>query len=218
MSILGLHLETCDLAGLKDFYVNRLQLTFLEETAGGFAVQVGRTKLGFEKVDHDVQPIYRFTIGIPKQRFAGAVNRLSSRLDLLTHRGQTVFDLPARDTQAVYACDPVGNIVEFASYHADGAAASWGVTQIGMPVDDVNEAANYLLEQLELTPRSKMVASGSVLVGNSVFTFQFVKRGSRWFPSDKLAEVSQIITTVPSHINATIKVLEKPYYVHRAKV
>jgi catechol 2,3-dioxygenase-like lactoylglutathione lyase family enzyme len=96
MSVLGVELETADVKALRDFYVNRLRFTLLEETANQLKLQVGYTKLVFSQAASGAQPRYRFSVGVLAQRFTEVAEGLGRRTTLIARQGQTVFSNPAR--------------------------------------------------------------------------------------------------------------------------
>ena len=106
MAFLGLQLETNDLNGLADFYVNRLGFRLLFHSPERLDLRVGQTKLCFVPAEGDAQPTYRFTLNLSQGSHDQTLhdpagNRIEITGDAGLSDGVVRFSLPVEGVATV---------------------------------------------------------------------------------------------------------------------
>jgi catechol-2,3-dioxygenase len=131
---------------LKDFYLNKIGVKLVSEKKGSsFTVNIGKTKLTFQKSDGDVTPYYHFAINIPENKINDAKDWLNGKAAILPKNNEDVIDFTTWNAHSVYFYDPTGNIVELIARHflenpsnePFGAGSLLNISELGMPVEDM---------------------------------------------------------------------------------
>jgi hypothetical protein len=188
-------LSRAPLATMKAFYGKTLDLRILNEAPDRFTVEAGETQLTFidgNSSDPGARPFYHFAFNIPDNKIRQALEWQQARAPILTvpeqHRASGYPPQVADDRQAhahsIFFNDPAGNVVKYVARHdlknGDSAPFSWAdllyVSEIGLVVDDVAEAAVKLGEAAKLAPFSG--ATGDVAaIGDEYGLILLMKRG-----------------------------------------
>ena len=204
MTVLGLVLETSNLADLKVFYSDHLGLPLSDETDAQFAVTAGQTKIVFSTADLEAQTgprMYHFTLAVADAKFDALRAEMSHFATLLAANGRTVVQSQNSGTRAFYLRDPGGNTLEFASVPAFSASAILGVSYVGLPVDDAAAAQQFLKAQPAIEHPSQ-------------WPLVFAKPGAQWFPGSSIASVHYVMMTLSGRLRSVTRILDYPYYIH----
>ncbi|WP_100372347.1 VOC family protein [Bacillus sp. FJAT-45037] len=194
MNIETLTLQTHKREELKDFYLNKLSLTLVDENSKGFSVQAGSTLLTFNEVNDGREPFYHFAFNIPENRMNEAKKWIKHRVKLNTHNEDDEVFFKSWNAHAIYFEDPAGNILEFIvrhnlhnkTEHHFSSRDIINVSEIGIVVKEVipfarelNEIGvqNWKEDSTELTP-----------VGDEHGLFIICREQRQWFFSTKKAQ------------------------------
>lgn len=226
MEISELHLKTHDLDAVYEFYVEQLDFDVINEREDRITLDAGATRLIFQAPDDDSDDddedrryLYHFAFNIPGNQLTDARRWLAMHIDLLEHDGRQVIDWPAWDAQALYLRDPVGNVVEFiARYQLDNdssipfsAQSVLGVSEIGLAVDNVQDASRQLQEKLSLPVWDEGSETFQAL-GDANGLVILVKNGRPWFPTIDARAVSAPVTlTIRGDRHETVQLNDGAY-------
>lgn len=195
MRIKEIRLETHVLEELKNFYTETLKLSLANETRKSFTVRAGYSAIKFTRVQTSDQPLYHFAFNIPENQLPEAKQWLSSRIPLIEKDGQDQFRFDEWNAEAIYFRDPAGNILELIARHnlknrSDrefSGASLLGVSEIGVPVEDVYLFSRHIQQELNIElwrGDEKQFAA----VGDEEGLFIIVPIGRKWFATDIAAE------------------------------
>lgn len=216
MKIDRLELYTSELAQVKSFYTDILQLSLLEETDHSFTVAAGMTQLCFIAVQDGSKPIYHFAFNIPENKIPEARKWLSSRVQLLTHEDEEIIHFESWNAHSLYFHDPAGCIVEMIARHNldNGTAEPFDhnqilcVSEIGIPVEDVlGQVENFQVTmgiQPWRPPHSQFTPMGDE---HGLFILAAV--GRIWFMDKVQAKPYPLQVTIQADKNLRVK--SKPY-------
>lgn len=194
LEMMEVELETGCLDEMKAFYIERLEMALLEETADSFVVAAGASQLRFTKgAGH---PFYHFAFNIPENKIAEAKSWLEGRVELIEEEGDTLVFFPHWNAHSLYFCDPAGNIVEFIARHnlANRAAGEFTptdilcVSEIGMPVDDVMDTIEKMQMVFNLSTWREP-SNQFAPIGDENGLVIVVPKGRGWFMSSRAAEM-----------------------------
>jgi catechol-2,3-dioxygenase len=132
-----------------------------------------------------------FAVNVPPQRFEEAVDWARSRFRVV----EDDVPFPAWRARAAYFFDPGGNIVELiARERAPGEELFLEVSEVGMPVSDVDAAVEWLEEELGL-PRFDVDPGTFGAMGDDRGLFIVVPVGREWlFTEEPAADVPLQVT------------------------
>lgn len=167
-----------------------------------FTVQAGATRLTF-RADAARAATYHFAFNIPENKLPAAKSWLAGRADLLTQDGADEFASQTWNAQQVYFFDPAGNILEFIARHnlPNAAAGPFGprdilgISEIGLPADDVQATVALLTHDLGLSP-FKDQSDTFAPIGDDHGLFIVVRRGRHWFPTTTAADLHPLAVAV----------------------
>ena len=92
MKISKITLLTQDVAKVKQFYHQILELPIVVDETDLVSFQVGRSILAYQYDDTYPQPIYHHAFNIPENQLAEAKAWLKSRVGLIDQNGMDEFD------------------------------------------------------------------------------------------------------------------------------
>ncbi len=159
---------------------------------GALAVAIGDGRLVLEPGEPSPQ---HFAIRIPSAAYAGALEWLGARVELLTGEdGSRAFAFPDWNADSAYFADPDENIVELIAHHdlpetyapPFGPPALLGICEAGMPVDDVGGFLDDLERRTGATRWSgnrETFAAAGTKAGSLIV----VRRGRVWYPTEAAA-------------------------------
>ncbi|MDN4073922.1 VOC family protein [Fictibacillus terranigra] len=150
MKFLEIKLFTHCLKEQRNFYHQVLGLPLVKNDDQSFGVAVGSTLLSFRSGNE--KSYYHFAFTVPNNAFSESKNWISSYVPLNTVEGSNEIYFKNWDAHACYFYDPAGNVVELIARHTidhfiDHPFTSrdiLAISEIGMPVKDVREAAGQL--------------------------------------------------------------------------
>lgn len=184
-------MQTPALEEMRDFYVNTLGLTLVQEQSTSFSVQVGESSLTFKKSNPNGQPKYHFAFNIPENQIDEALRWITPKVQIILSQGQEIVYFESWNADSIYFYDPAGNIVELIARHnlnnsaneAFSPASLLCVSEIGLPVPDVEEAL-LKLSRVGIIPWQDS-NSQFAAVGDERGLIIAVKQGRVWFMSDQ---------------------------------
>ena len=191
MRIYRLDLWTTDLAALRPFYADLLQLPVLSATAAILSLQAGHTRLTFTPAPAGWHGRYHFAFNIAPDHFAAAKVWLATRVPLIRDStGADEFYSENWDADMVYFYDPAGNIVEWIARHTlPPDATPWpaiptplGISEIGLGTPDVPQAVASLAATLGAPIYRGPGSATFTPVGDEDGLFIVVQAGRIWFP------------------------------------
>lgn len=199
---------------LKRFYTTVLQLPLRDDEADAFTVEVGATLLAFRRQNEsDRKPFYHFAFGISEKGFDPCYQRLKAQGCTLTNKdGEEVDTSYMWKGRQVYFEDPEGNIGEVLAFPADSDALWLSVQEMGLPVENVKDAA----KQLSAIPSEYAQESESFsFYGDQQGVFVLVKKARPWYPTDRPATIHPIEIEVESGPGSYIDLAHHPYRISR---
>ncbi|MDR7316979.1 VOC family protein [Brevibacillus nitrificans] len=214
MMIRKILLQTRRLEELKHFYTAVLQFPLREDKADIFSVEVGATQLTFQKQkESDSAPFYHFAFGISEKGFDPCYQRLKAQgCTLMNQKGREVEISYMWKGKQVYFEDPEGNIGEVLAFAADSDALWLSVQEMGLPVENVKDAA----KQLSAIPTEYTQESESFsFYGDQQGVFVLVKKSRPWYPTDRPATIHPMEIEVDSGPGSLIDLPHHPYRISR---
>ncbi|NQX48592.1 glyoxalase/bleomycin resistance/dioxygenase family protein [Paenibacillus tritici] len=189
--IKAVEMQTPALEEMKNFYVNTLGLTLVQEQSTSFSVQVGVSSLTFKKSDPNGQPKYHFAFNIPENKIDEALRWITPKVQIILSQGHEIVHFESWNADSIYFYDPAGNIVELIARHnldnsaneAFSPASLLCVSEIGLPVPDVEEAL-LKLSRVGIVPWQDS-SSQFAAAGDECGLIIAVKQGRIWFMSDQ---------------------------------
>jgi catechol 2,3-dioxygenase-like lactoylglutathione lyase family enzyme len=191
MRILGLQLQTPDVAAQLDFYHGVFGLHVSESSEHKILLQAGATKLSFVRSHHILNGIYHFAFTIPENKFSEAVGWLRQRMPLISDAsGRDTFHSDAWNADMVYLYDPAGNVVEFIARHTLPSSTDHVfsgqrvlcISEIGVASGDVRAEAKALARRAMTSIYSGAESDEFAAVGDETGLLIVVRRGRIWFP------------------------------------
>lgn len=221
MEIIELRLLTHRLSELRAFYADTLGLPLVSHTADTIALEAGTTRLVFTQSPDDEIPNYHIAFNIPENQLLPAKAWLKQRTALIAKNGEDQFIGHAWDSEQVYFFDPAGNLGEFIAHHtlasrADtpfGPQSILGVSEVGLPVDDVRATVDGLNGALG-TLVYKEGNAAFMPIGDERGLFIITRRGRPWFPTDRGATIHQTTITMRGVQPVDYHIPHTPYDIH----
>lgn len=135
-----------------------------------------------------------FAVNVPPERFEEAVEWVRGRAALL----HDDVDFPSWRARSAYFFDPAGNIVELiARERAPGDELFLEVSEVGLPVDDVGSAVDWLESELGL-PHFDGDRRNFSAVGDDRGLFIVVPVGRPWLYTDRPAPDAPLRVAIDS--------------------
>jgi catechol-2,3-dioxygenase len=237
-------LQTHHLTDQKAFYCHTLGLPQLSETTNSFTVRAGTTRLHFREVAAVVS--YHLAFAIPRTSFQKIKAWVRERVSLLAVTGshqiyaptsplkawnkvseEEVF-FPAIQARSFYCCDADNSILKWIAYDddlsyemagADGVSAVLRVSEVGLPVTDVQALAAQLKEQLGIEPYpvSRPASEDFGYLGDVYGQLVVVRIGHPWMPTQTVrAAVAPIQLTISSQQEPQVQLSPYPYIITAA--
>ncbi len=227
MNIQRLTLETADLAPLKVFYGEILELPVRLEN-GVLQIQIGSSELVFlEKPESKAK--YHMAFNIPEQQLEAAKHWLEARVPLVQdEHGTTVFESVTWSANQVYFYDAAGNILELIARHnlrhetiqPFDSSGLLNISEIGLAVLQTSEFAGWLETQFGILAYRNN-SSDFMPLGDENGLIISVSSGREWYPNTGiLAEAfyTKIEFTVGAGLASpapTVGYLDLPYWFSR---
>ncbi len=152
MKINTLKIHSSNLAGQTRFYSEVIGLELIHKSDEQATFQVGGSLLTLVQ-NHRFRP-YHFAFNIPANREKEALDWLRDRVEILDFEGRDIQDFDSWNAKAIYFYDADRNIVEFIarknlpnqSEDRFGPGSLLEISEIGMPVNDIETAYNAINE------------------------------------------------------------------------
>jgi catechol 2,3-dioxygenase-like lactoylglutathione lyase family enzyme len=238
MHMKNLILQTHLLNKQKTFYHSILGLPLLAETTNSFTLQAGTTRLHFQQSESDV--LYHLAFAVPPDTFPQAKERVHKHVPLLATTGsqraytatsplrmwnkvgEDEIFFPVINARLFYCRDAANNILKFIVYYdldeeatgADGANSVLHVSEVGLPVEDVQAFSTRLMEQLEIEPypASRPVSEDFAYLGDASGQLVVVRSGHPWLPTQTvMASVAPVNLTISGQQEQQIQFSPYPY-------
>ncbi|WP_336775603.1 VOC family protein [Paenibacillus sp. MMO-58] len=201
MIIQRLELYTHKVPEQKSFYTGLLGMPLIEEEDDSFTVMAGHTRLTFKQANESY--VYHFAFNIEENKLESAVRFVRERTRTLSDGQDEIFRFEDWNAHACYFYDAAGNIVEFIARHNLASEAGGpftihdvtGISELGMPVEDVPEVVRYCREELGLDPW-RGNGTNFQPVGDEHGLFIAASLDRSWFPTQTQAEVAPFIITI----------------------
>ncbi|WP_438298250.1 VOC family protein [Sporosarcina sp. FA15] len=216
MEIKTVVLFTKDLVQMKNFYINILGFSLLNEDKNSFRIAIGTSELEFSTKVVEGNPYYHFAFNIPANKFFEAKLWTKERVSLLVEEGKDEVEFVHLPAHALYFYDPAGNIVEFISRQsvskdskeAFSIKSILNISEISMTVDDAISVGEKL-SVIGVTERDNNAISTNMLnfLGdrkNGVFIL-LTQPGRKWLFSDKKAAIYPLEITLTDNNKIVIK-------------
>lgn len=185
---------------LKDFYVEELGFTLIENNDEAFTIQVGQSELEFVKNNTDEKPFYHFAFNIPKNKFEGAKAWAKSKVAFNSENGEDEVYFEYSDAHSFYFEDPSGNIVEFIARNSIApsqaipfsAQSVINISEINITTNDVLRIGQQLIDcGIPVRDDEPLKDDGLNFMGEKEKgSFLLLgSEGRRWIFSDKKAEI-----------------------------
>jgi catechol-2,3-dioxygenase len=159
----------------------------------------GSTRLRFEP---GPAVCSHFAVNVPPQRFEEAVAATRERVELL----HDDVPFPSWRARSAYYYDPGGNIVELiAREGAPGTELVLGISEVGLPVDDVGAAVAFLEAELGV-PHFDGDRRSFSAVGDDDGLFIVVPVGRPWLFTDRPASDAPLRVTVDGPVARELSV------------
>lgn len=152
MEIKELKIDSKNLERQIDFYSNKIGLDLIEKSEIEAIFQVGKSKL--KLVKSEVSFPYHFAINIPSNKEDEALKWLKARVEILKDGKNEIQDFDFWNAKAIYFYDLDKNIIEFIARKnlKNDSQLNFGInslleiSEIGMPVNDIEKTFNKLKE------------------------------------------------------------------------
>lgn len=159
----------------------------------GFVVEAGAARIGHTRLRFVERPptgAVHLAFKVAEHRFADAKAWIRRHAPLLTTDGGDEVHFESWNAHALYFLDPEENVLELIARHDVPSAFAGpfgpdgveGVSEIGLPVEDVRAAVAKLCAQLGETPW-KPASDTFGTVGDEHGLLIVVPAGRPWFPS-----------------------------------
>ena len=174
---------------LRAFYGDALGLPVLEETPDRVVLGAGASRVVF-RASEAPDSTYHFAFRVLEHHFLEAKRWLAEHAELTREDGEDEFEWDFWGALAVYAYDPVGNIIELMAFPGlppagDGQfspEAIVGIAELGLPVADPASAVDRLRAAfaIGLWDRDEVTPDKLTPVGEQGATFLITPIGRTW--------------------------------------
>ena len=202
MNIRMITAEAIDLAPLKEFYHNTLDLPLAGEDDHSFTIEMGQTELEFRQHTGNLHPVYHFAINIPANKIEEAASWMQSKASMILPEGSNnnIVNFANWHAKSIYFFDPAGNILELiARFDLDNASETPFSAQQFLSVSEValvcaqeelEAKTNQLLNDFHLSYFDKQPPLETFrAIGDDEGLFILSAEGRAWYPTkDRIAE------------------------------
>lgn len=198
MKITHLTLFTNQLEQEKKFYNEVLGFPFLMDNSDNFSVQIGHTKLTFQKSIHNYN--YHYCFLIPSNQLQESILWLQKRLNIVEiEPGKIIQRFETWNADSIYFYDGSGNLAEFIVRYdlknevktPFGLSNILCVNEIGMPIKNVAKINTQIENELQSMfwkgDKSRFGTNGTQ---DGLFLLPNYEMKTTWFPTDLKVEPS----------------------------
>jgi len=192
MKIKQLRLYTDKLVEEKQFYLNILGFTILEQTSNYFTVRIGYSELTFIRTNQ--RHIYHYCFLIPSNKLNEAIQWAENRVSIITiEDGRRIQHFESWNAESFYFYDASGNIVEFIvryglnnySFEPFSIDSVLCVNEIGLPTVDISKLNNKLETRLGTKFwKGNFESFGTNGSENGLFLMPNYHLKDTWFPTN----------------------------------
>ena len=212
MKINKMTLYVKNIEALKNFYIQQLGFTLIEENATSFSMAVGGDLLSFELAETSEQNQYHFAFNIPSNQFKEAKNWMKAYANLLVNNGADEVYFESIDAHSLYFYDPEENVVELIarqtinpSVEIEGFSSQsiLSIGEINLTTDDIKNVGNQLMELGIPVSKNQPLNENSLnFMGEKEDGVHILLGPSNriWYFSDKKAKVSNIQLVVNDNL------------------
>ncbi|MFD0675578.1 MULTISPECIES: VOC family protein [unclassified Paenibacillus] len=212
MKISEVILCTHQFEAMKTFYASLIGLDVLEDQPTQLSFRAGESILAFRKNSSTEKPFYHIAFTIPTNKLEEAKQWLNGRGILLFSKdGLNEFPFDSWNATAIYFYDPDGNLIEFIAHHTLDNATSdaFGpkhllrISEIGLPVENVPEAARKLIDAFQL---SLWGGDGQQFapLGDADGVLIVVDKQRPWFPDGRSPDIFDTKVSIKGTDSATL--------------
>ena len=190
MKIETLILTTNAVQPQLDFYRDTLGLKVLEQTERRAVFKVGQTRLEFIEAANSIP--YHFAFNIPSNKAEEALEWTRERVVILKDGDNELIDFRTWNAKSLYFYDPDHNVVELIARRNPGIFSPGkfgpdqflGISEIGMPVEDIEQTC-HSLNQIGTLPVYSGNFENFCAMGDENGLFIVVNRQQKkWYPTD----------------------------------
>jgi catechol-2,3-dioxygenase len=213
MIIKELKLFTNKLTIQKYFFENVLGFSIINNNNQRFSIQIGHTKLTFEKSNRNHK--YHYCFLIPSNKLDESITWLNKRLEIIKIENDSIKQkFESWNAESVYFYDGARNLAEFIvrydlkNNNSDEFDQSQiiSVNEIGMPTSNVKKINTALEEQLHTKFwKGDLQRFGTNGTQNGLFLLVNNQIKKNWFPTT--------LNTESTPFEATIIVKNKSYQI-----
>lgn len=193
-----------DIKSMKNFYLETLGFTKLNETETSFEIQIGTSSMKFELETLQKPKQYHFAFNIPENLFVAAKDWIKKHTSLLVHQEKDEIFFESINAHSVYFYDPEENVVELIARQALNPAkkVQYFSAQDILDIAEMNLTTNHVvavgdkLEEIGIFERHQLPLDESSLnfLGEPEDGTHLLlgPSGRNWFFSPKKAVTSPI--------------------------
>jgi catechol-2,3-dioxygenase len=190
MKIETLILTTNAVQQQLDFYRDTLGLKVLEQTERRAVFKAGQTRLEFIEATNSIP--YHFAFNIPTNKAEEALEWSRERVAILKDEDNELIDFRSWNAKSLYFYDPDRNVVELIARRNLDIFSSGkfspeqflGISEIGMPVEDI-EQTWHRLNKIGTLPVYSGNFENFCAMGDENGLFIVVdRRQKKWYPTE----------------------------------
>ena len=193
MKINTLKIQSSNLDGQTRFYSEVIGLELIHKSDSQATFRVGQSVLAL--VQSDAFRPYHFAFNIPANREKEALDWLRDRVEILEFEGNEMQDFDSWNAKAIYFYDADRNIVEFIARKnlpnqcedRFGPGSLLEISEIGMPVNDIETAYNALNEMAPFKIYDGDFSRFCAIGGETGLFICIDKERKTWFPTGEQA-------------------------------
>lgn len=205
MKLQHITIYTNDILQTKDFYVNTLNFSIIQETENRITFEIGDSQLTFIHTSNDLE-IYHFAFNIQPNHLNEAITWSEKRFKLLlSPTNNIITNFEQWKAESIYFYDNNGNLLEFIAREDSpilidksfSSAAILNISEFGVVSEKALDKAKELITLHNLSLFDKAVASNQFLaLGDDEGLLIFVEPNRAWYPTTAKAKKSQAKITI----------------------
>jgi catechol-2,3-dioxygenase len=217
-----------NLIAQKSFYADLLGLPLLVETREQLSIHARATTLTFLYSPEKPSNVYHLAFNVPENQLPAAGAWIELRTPVLasiSNPTKTVFEFLSWNAHSIYFKDGDNNILEFIARHnldnsSDTPFTSnniLGVSEIGLPTENVIQTATELQERLGLPIYDGKGSEMFAAVGDEHGLLIVVPVGHPWLPTDSTSATPMPIQVTTPDVASDYSVTDLPYELLRSE-
>lgn len=217
-----------NLIAQKSFYADLLGLPLLVNTSEQLSIHAGGTRLTFLHSPEKPPNVYHLAFNVPENQLPAAGAWIELRTPVLasiSNPTKTVFEFLSWNAHSIYFKDGDNNILEFIARHNLDNASDMpftgknilGVSEIGLPTENVVRTATELEERLGLPIYDGKGSEMFAAVGDEHGLLIVVPVGHPWLPTDSTSAAPMPIQVTTPDVASDYSVTGLPYELLRSE-